>query len=924
MNKAHRQLPKAISTLLLGLLLSACSGDSTDNLIASSKDYLAKNDSKAAVIQLKNALQKNPKLAEARFLLGSALLESGDLAGAEVELRKALELKHSPDAVVPLLARTMLATGQAKKLVEEFGETHLTAGEPLAALNTVLSAANASLGNQNRSKELLTQALAAQPDYMPALLADIRETASKKDLLGAQNKIDALLQKNPNNPEALSLKGGLLSLSGDLPGAVEQYRKAIEAKPSYLIAYSAAISTLLQSNKIDDASVQLDALKKIAPKHPQTYYFDSQINYQRKEYKAARESAQQLLRLSPNNPNSLQIAGAIEYQLRSYLQAETYLAKALQIAPELRLARRLLIASYLQAGQPGKALDALQPALSKIDQDSAFLALAGEVYLQHGEPNKAAEYLAKASALEPDSANKKTSLALAHLAQGNSDLAYLELQQISVSDKGSTADLALIAAHLRNDELEKALKAIDGLEKKQPDNPATHNLRARVLLAKKDIAGARKSFERAIAINPTFFPAVASLATLDLIDKKPDDARKRFELLLASDPKNTQALIALAELKAASDGSSNEVATLFGKAISSNPTDIGPRLALIQYYLKNKDYKKALMAANEAATSIPDKPEILDALGKTQQLSGDLNQALSTYGKLASQQPTSPAPLLRLAEVQFANKNKDEGIKNLKKALDIKPDILEAQRALVQISLEAKNQNGALDIAKTVQKQRPKEPAGYLLEGDIYTFSKSWQGAIGAFRTGLKVAPESQLAMKLHAALVASGNSTEADKTSTTWLTEHPKDIAFRMYMGDFAVAQKNYPLGVNYYQSALSLQPNNPLILNNTAWASGQLKSPKAIEYAEKANQLAPDQPAFMDTLAMLLAEKGETGKAIELLRKALAVSPQASSIQLNLAKVLILAGNKSDARKELEALAKLGDKFPAQAEVSQLLKSL
>ena len=73
-----------------------------------------------------------------------------------------------------------------------------------------------------------------------------------------------------------------------------------------------------------------------------------------------------------------------------------------------------------------------------------------------------------------------------------------------------------------------------------------------------------------------------------------------------------------------------------------------------------------------------------------------------------------------------------------------------------------------------------------------------------------------------------------------------------------------------------------------------------------------------------MLLADKGETTKAIELLRLALTASPQASAIQLNLAKVLIAAGKKDDARKELEALAKIGDKFSGQVEVNQLLKSL
>jgi putative PEP-CTERM system TPR-repeat lipoprotein len=277
-----------------------------------------------------------------------------------------------------------------------------------------------------------------------------------------------------------------------------------------------------------------------------------------------------------------------------------------------------------------------------------------------------------------------------------------------------------------------------------------------------------------------------------------------------------------------------------------------------------------------------------------------------------------------LAEVQFANKNKDDGIRSLKKALELKPDILEAQRALIQFALESKNQKEALDIARTVEKQRPKEVAGYVLEADIYGLSKMWPEASSALRNGLKQLAAPEIAIKLHNILTSAGNTAEAEKLATNWLKEHPKDIAFRMYMGDQAVAQKNYAQGVMHYQSALSLQPDNALILNNIAWASGQMKSPKALEYAEKANQLAPDQPAFMDTLAMQLSEKGETEKAIELLRKAIAKAPQAAAIQLNLAKVLIAAGKKDDARKELETLAKTGDKFSGQTEVSQLLKSL
>jgi putative PEP-CTERM system TPR-repeat lipoprotein len=915
---------KAIPTLLVTLLLGACGGDSAESLVASGKDYLVKNDSKAAVIQLKNALQKSPDLAEARFLLGSALYESGDVTAAEVELRKALDLKHPADTVVPVLARAMLAAGHAKKLLDDFGNTQLTSNDAQAALKTSLSAAQAAQGNADKAKQLLAEALVANPEHIPARLAEIRLLVANKEIATAREKIDTLLAKAPGDPNALLMKGAISVIDGDLKAAEGHYQKAIDAKSDFIPAYVASITTAVQSQDIDAASKRLDALKKIAPKNPQTIFLDAQLAYQRKDFKAVRELTQQLLRNFPNNPNTLQLAGAAEYQLRSYLQADTYLTKALQLAPNLPLARRLLLANQLRLGQHAKALEALQPVMGQIDQDSALLSLAGEAFLQSGNASKAAEFFAKASKLEPNNASKRTALAVAHMAQGQTDTAILELEQIAIADKGNTADLALISSHLRSNQFDKAIKAIDALEKKQPNDPATHNLRAQTLLAKRDVPGARASFEKAVALNPTYFPAVSSLAALDLIEKKPDDARKRFETVIAADPKHIDALLALAKLKAANGGTPDEVAALINKAVAANPTEPTPRLALIQHYLQHKDNKKALTAANDAAAALPGKPEILDALGRTQQASGDLNQAIATYGKLANMQPASPAIPLRLAELHMANKNESEATKALKKALEIKPDIVDAQRALIQLSMASKNTGAALDMARTVQKQRPKEAVGYLFESDIHAASKNWPDASKALQNGLRQSSASQLAIKLHGIQLAAGHPDEADKLATTWMKDHPKDAAFRTYQGDLAVAQKRYPDAVAHYQGALTLQPNNALILNNLAWAAGQTKSAKAIEYAEKANKLAPNQPAFMDTLAMLLVDKGETDKAVALFRQAMSIAPQAAAIQLNLAKTLLGAGRKDEARKELDALAKLGDKFPAHAEVSQLMGKL
>jgi Tfp pilus assembly protein PilF len=167
-------------------------------------------------------------------------------------------------------------------------------------------------------------------------------------------------------------------------------------------------------------------------------------------------------------------------------------------------------------------------------------------------------------------------------------------------------------------------------------------------------------------------------------------------------------------------------------------------------------------------------------------------------------------------------------------------------------------------------------------------------------------------------------NDGDAEQFSGARLREHPQDDLFRLHLAQVAMAKQNYKTAAQHYAKLLERQPNNALVLNNLAWAKRQLKDPNAADYAEKANKIAPNQPAIMDTLGVLLIDKGENARGLELLQQALALAPQAAGIRLNLAKSLIKVGNKDGARKELAELAKLGDKFPDHATAAQLMRDL
>jgi cellulose synthase operon protein C len=906
------------------ILLAACGGG-VDKSISAAKEHLAKGDTKSAVIEAKNALQKDPESGQARYLLGIALLETGDMAAAEVELRKAYELKAPADEVVPKLANAMAGVRSFKKLTEEFGAVKLGSGKANAELQTQLATAHGALGNQEKFEAALTVALAADPTHEPALIARARSVAAQNKFDDAFAQADAILAKQPTSAEAWRLKGDILNLVRRQPeAATEAYRKALGLKPDLVAAHSSLLSIFLAQSKLDEAAKQVAALAKVAPNNPQTRYLQAQLAYQRKDYKTARDQAQLLLRAAPNNPRILQLAGAVEYQLGSYLQAEVMLGKALSAAPEMILARRMLISTYLRSGQPAKALATLTQGIAKGVVDPEINSIAGEVYLQNGDAKKAEEYFAKAAKESPNDPRKRTSLALTKLTGVGSDAALSELQEIAASDAGVTADMALISAHLRRGEFEKALKAIGSLEKKQPDKPLAPNLRGRTQLALKDSAGARMSFERALQLDPLFFQATASLAALDLADKKPEDARKRFEAVLAKEPKHPQALLALAELAARTGASKDEVAASLRKAIEANPLEPAPRVLLINGYLADKDFKKATTAAQESVAALPENPDILESLGLVQQASGETNQAITTFNKLVALQPLSPKPLLRLAEAQVASKSLDSALQSLKKALDIKPDLVDAQRGLIALSMEMKRPSEALATAKAVQKQRPKEAIGYVFEGDIHGAQKNWDAAIASYRSGLKEAPSAELAIKVHAALGLAGRQADADKFAATWIKDNPKDPAFQFYLGDAAIARKDYESAEKAYEAVVKLQPSNAAAFNNLAWVSGRLKRPSAIGLAEKALQLAPNHPSFLDTLAMLQSEANNHEKALELQTKALKAAPDNGLFKLNLARIHIKSGKKDDAKKILDELAKMGDKFPAQTEVATLSKSL
>ena len=258
-----------LSTLALAAsIIAGTAGCSNNNdptaLIAQAKNYQQKGDSKAAVIQLKNALQNSPDNPEARFQLGSTYVASGEFASAEKELRRAASLGVKPDRIALLLGQALSGQGQFQKTLDETAPAAgVTQTPEILALR---GTAYFGLRKAEQARESFQGALAAKPGFVPALIGLARHAAMSGNQASATGYAAKAVQKDPANADAWLLKGDLLRSENDNAGAIKAYDEAIKVNPSSLVALNARANAYTASAKYAEAKKDLDAAREIMPK----------------------------------------------------------------------------------------------------------------------------------------------------------------------------------------------------------------------------------------------------------------------------------------------------------------------------------------------------------------------------------------------------------------------------------------------------------------------------------------------------------------------------------------------------------------------------------------------------------------------------------------------------------------------------------
>lgn len=922
---SHQHAARPTHLLLAGVLslvLAACGGESSETLISQAKASIAKGDTNAAVIQLKNAITADEKNSEARFQLGALYLESGDWASAEKEFRRAREAGYPANTVNPMIARALLGQREYQRVLDELpAPTDISQGT--ATMHALHATAALGLGRKEDARKELLKVVQAAPDDVDVQLALARLGLADNDVGKAQQALEHALHVNPRHRDSLLLKADLLRATRKPTEAAAVYRDILKFDPRHTGARLALADIAIADNNLDEARKEVNTALKTSPGNLQARYTLSLIDFREQKTEQARDHLAAVLKSAPEYVPALLLGGSIEYQLGNLQTAEAHLNKVVKAVPGNLYAIRLLAASQLRLGRPDDAARTLAPALQSGNSDAGVLVVAGEIALAKKDYSQASSYFEKAAQRSPDSAAIRTELGISRLALGdNRAMADLQLAA-GMEGANSRADTFIILNQLKNKQFDAALTSIAALEKKQPASPLSWNYRGAAYLGKQDIPHARDSFSQALKIDPGFFPAAANLAQLDLKDKQPNAARQRFEGILKTDPKHLNAMLALADLALRNKDEKSYVGWL-EKAAAAQPKAVQPRIGLTRYQLAKGEKNKALATAREAYNAQPDDPVALDLLATTQLALGDTANALANFQKLVERQSGQVAPLIKLANAQIVSKDVASARTSLQEALRILPDSIDAQLMLGGVEIQAAHFDEALKFARKVQQQSPQNPAGFVLEGDAAFARKDFPVALAAFERAQKLNPSGAVLARQLRVFTATQHPEEGEKRLIAWLAAHPQDTSIRATLAESLINRKQYKAAIEHYLILNKSNPNNLLVLNNLAWSLSESRDNRALEFAEKALKLQPENPAVLDTLGWILVQQGQAARGIRLLQQALSKAPDAGEIQFHLASAYAQSGDRTRAQGELERLLSSGTPFPQEQEARTLLGQL
>lgn len=885
--------------LVLGALIG-CNQKTANNYVDSAKQYIAQNKYQAATIELKNALQEHPELAEARFLLGKVYLHNKQYAGAEKELNRALTYKYPANEVIPLLSKAYKQSKADIALLElPHDQAQLSPAESVEIAFYKLQA-YMRLDQDLKAKALIEEIKGITSDSPFKQLFLVYSLLLSNNADAALLALNNVLAQNPEQADALKLKANLLLQQDKIELAVDVYRQYFTFHPADKEMAFVFARLLSDVDLSAEAEPIIDNLLKINKDNMLLNQMKSVARFDAQDNANALLYSEKALETNPGDAPLRLIAGYSAYLLDDFERAHQHLSMiADQLAPDHK-ALRLLAASQLKLGLDLQAGDTLQLLDDVTAQDTTLFSSVGLALISKGEILQAQSLLDKSSGTS-DSVDGLTRLGMLKLSLNDaSGLAHIEQALEQAPDQQSTR-ITLATAYLSTGQTEKAILLANRWKQSAPQDPKAYMLAGMAYMKAKNYAQARSEFEQLLTKAPSNIRA--KLALIDLAHFSGDNQKAQAQLhqLLKTHPGNSTAYAKL-YLLIQQQGEPRQLLQDMRSQVQLNPDNIELKLILAKILITEQLFDQALQLLEAMPAPQRESPTYKSMLGQTYLSLQQVDNAQAHYQKWVQQAPTNKTAVLGnllIMDIKADYKKALEMINHYakKRALDVEIQLLHTQFLIMAADFAGANKS---------YHQLPEEMLKHAyvkgLLGQLQIHAQDYQGAL----TNILLAYRSKSSSRNVSLVYFCYRKLKQNQASYDFLLTHtknnPDDLASLMLLAGIQI-KIDKDLAIKSYHQAVALKPDNFVALNNMAYFYlKQQKLDQAQKYAEQAIALRPHHAAVQDTMAQILMAKKQYQSALAYLTKAVSDKHVKDEIYLNYIEALLLNQQQNLAMRKID----------------------
>lgn len=296
--------------------------------------------------------------------------------------------------------------------------------------------------------------------------------------------------------------------------------------------------------------------------------------------------------------------------------------------------------------------------------------------------------------------------------------------------------------------------------------------------------------------------------------------------------------------------------------------------------------------------------------------------------KATDMAPRSAESQLAMGRLLYARRDYEGAEKSLLKAVDYDSKALAPLLDLGELYLNATNQPvRAVDMFEKAVKLNPQHGGAHFGLGHAFMQTRNLVRATASFREAARLSPDNPLALiGLSQAQAAQGKLDDAVASLHSARKLAPGLYAVPLQLGMVYQQSKQWAEAYAAYMEAIKLNAELPVAYNNLAWIAVERRErlPEAVQWAQKAVELAPKNHDFVDTLAWAKRAQGDLKGAITLLESITSSQKASLSALYHLGIAKSEAGQKKEALAAFKRVITTNPQFAQAEDVSLRIKQL